>query len=538
MPESKEMKRLTARWSTGAGWPRRLDWIEIGGVRGWQKERIELRYPIMAIVGENGAGKSTVLQCIASVYKSKPQKEQGRKRQPKKLIYASDFFPDTAWETIKDATIRYSFRQGGNPPMEGTLRKPEPRWRGYKERPSRQVIFRDLSRIQPITARVGYARLAKPKWSEKNFIPFDKKILKRFSHIMGREYDLAKMSYTDGDANRPVPVIGHDKMSYSGFHQGAGETVLAELLQVEIPQYSILLIDEVESSLHPRLQRRLIRDLAELARALELQIVITTHSPIILEELPPEARAHIMVNEEKRTILYGVTREFAMTKMDDTPRPECDLYVEDERAERMLLELIIAHATNRECALRCRTIRYGVASVGQQLGIMVKQERWKTPTFVFLDGDQGESVGCLNLPGQDPPEVIVFENLRAKNWEGLAGRIRRDFALTADACTQAMSLPDHHEWITYASNKLVLSSDALWQAMCSEWATQCVATDDVKNIIQPIEDALDKVLMTFTPPTISITTMTAKKAEYHPQSTVVSNESLRLFEQLPNDEQK
>ena len=227
-----------------------------------------------------------------------------------------------------------------------------------------------------------------------------------------------------------------------------------------------------------------------------------------------------------------------MTKMDDTPRPECDLYVEDERAERMLLELIIAHATNRECALRCRTIRYGVASVGQQLGIMVKQERWKTPTFVFLDGDQGESVGCLNLPGQDPPEVIVFENLRAKNWEGLAGRIRRDFALTADACTQAMSLPDHHEWITYASNKLVLSSDALWQAMCSEWATQCVATDDVKNIIQPIEDALDKVLMTFTPPTISITTMTAKKAEYHPQSTVVSNESLRLFEQLPNDEQK
>src|ERR1700687_5156767 len=528
MPESKEMKRLTARWSTGAGWPRRLDWIEIGGVRGWQKERIELRYPIMASVGENGAGKSTVLQCIASVYKSKPQKEQGRKRQPKKLIYASDFFPDTAWETIKDATIRYSFRQGGNPPMEGTLRKPEPRWRGYKERPSRQVIFRDLSRIQPITARVGYARLAKPKWSEKNFIPFDKKILKRFSHIMGREYDLAKMSYTDGDANRPVPVIGHDKMSYSGFHQGAGETVLAELLQVEIPQYSILLIDEVESSLHPRLQRRLIRDLAELARAVELQIVITTHSPIILEELPPEARAHTMVNEENRTILYGVAPEFAMTKMDDTPRPECDLYVEDERAERMLLELIIAHATNRECGLPSLAIRYGVASVGQQLGIMVKQERWKTPTFVFLDGDQGESVGCLNLPGQDPPEVIVFENLRAKNWEGLAGRIRRDFALTADACTQAMSLPDHHEWITYASNKLVLSSDALWQAMCSEWATQCVATDDVKNIIQPIEDALDKVLMTFTPPTISITTMTAKKAEYHPQSTVVSNESLRL----------
>src|SRR5205814_857902 len=113
-------------------------------------------------------------------------------------------------------------------------------------------------------------------------------------------YDVARMSYTDGDPNRPVPVIGHAQTRYSGFHQGAGETVLAELVQVDIPQYSILLIDEVESSLHPKLQRRLIRDLAELARALELQIVLTTHSPIILDELPVEARAQIMLSNESR----------------------------------------------------------------------------------------------------------------------------------------------------------------------------------------------------------------------------------------------
>jgi len=83
-----------------------------------------------------------------------------------------------------------------------------------------------------------------------------------------------------------VPVSGYSGNVYSGFHQGAGETVLAELLQVEIQQNSIVLIDEVESSLHPRLQRRLIRDLAELARLLELQIVVTAHSPTVLDELP------------------------------------------------------------------------------------------------------------------------------------------------------------------------------------------------------------------------------------------------------------
>jgi len=459
------------------------------------------------------------------------------KRLPS-ILNASDFFPDTAWEKIKDATIRYSVRQGGLPPIEGTLRKPEPRWRGYKERPSRQVVFRDLSRIQPITARVGYARLAKPKWVEKSFVDFDKKSLTRFSQIMGREYDIARMSYTNGDASRPVPVIGHDGFKYSGFHQGAGETVLAELVQVPIPQYSIVLIDEVESSLHPKLQRRLMRDLAELARALELQIIITTHSPIILDELPVEARAQIMMTGESRTVVYGVTPDFAMTKMDDVPRPECDLYVEDERAERMLIEIIVAHAVNPDCALRCKTIRYGAASVGQHLGIMAFQDRFPTPSLVFLDGDQGQSPGCINLPGADPPEVVVFEALRSKNWLNLKDRIRRDYSAVADACTQAMSLPDHHEWITYVSNKLVISGDVLWHTICSEWATQCITRDDVKAIVQPIEDALDKVLTTFAPPKVTLVDIvTREQKEKQKQSSATANESPLLFVQSPNDEQ-
>jgi len=77
---------------------------------------------------------------------------------------------------------------------------------------------------------------------------------------------------------------------YSGFHQGAGETTVAELLEADLPQYSLVLIDEIESSLHPRAQRRLLRDLAERCRERQLQIILTTHSPYILEELPAEAR--------------------------------------------------------------------------------------------------------------------------------------------------------------------------------------------------------------------------------------------------------
>ena len=95
----------------------------------------------MAVVGENGAGKSTLLQCAASVYRQ-PLGTSG------KASFASDFFPDTPWEKVQQAAIRFAFRQGKNT-STGSIRKPTNRWRGNPERPSRDVLYIDLTRIQP-----------------------------------------------------------------------------------------------------------------------------------------------------------------------------------------------------------------------------------------------------------------------------------------------------------------------------------------------------------------------------------------------------
>jgi predicted ATPase len=537
MPDSKEMRRLTGKWATGSGWPKRLEWIQIDKVRGWNKERFDLKYPIMAIVGENGVGKSTVLQAIASVYKSKPPIKQGRRVQARRPVFASDYFPDTAWDTV-EGSILYSARQGQNTlPVDGSLRKPGIRWRGYKERPERQVVWIDLSRIQPIPARPGYYKLANPQFKEESCISLNAESLERLGQITGREYDVAKMAYLDADKNRPVPVLGQGGHEYSGWHQGNGETVLAELMQLEIPKYSIVLIDEVESSLHPRFQRRLMQDLARLALQLELQIVLTTHSPYILDELPPEARAQIMQTSQGKRIMYGVTPDYAMSTMDDVRHYECELYVEDERAERMVLEIMAERSINRDSVIRCKTTKYGAASVGQALGIMKSQDRFDRPTFVFLDGDQGESVGCINLPGDDAPERIVFDSLQSQRWLRLAERINRNFADVDDACTQAMYLPDHHDWIRYAANKLVVGTDTLWQVMCSEWAARCLDPKEALRITQPIEDALNEALKNFKQPAPPIASVT-QRPEITTKPSIASTETSLLFELSPNDAEK
>ena len=480
MPISKEVRLLESRWKSGHGWPKRLEWIEITGLRGWAGQRIPFQFPIVALVGENGVGKSTVLQAIAASYKG------ARETQ----YYASDFFPDTPWEEVKNIVIKASVQEGpSSSSIITSMRKPTERWRGNEDRRERNTEYVDLRRIQPIAARLGYARMAKRDVKETNIEQFDSEKVERLSRIMGKQYDLAKLSLTNLDELRRVPVLSKDKSWYSGFHSGAGETTIAELIQRGWQKYSIILIDEVETSLHPRTQRRLIRDIATLCRNLELQCILTTHSPYILDELPSEGRIYLMETEGHKKIITGVSPMFAMTKMDDEVYTEMDVYMEDENSIVMLGE-IVARSNQPDLLLRYQAIPYGAANVGRALGIMVKEKRFPRPTVVFLDGDQDQSDGCLLLPGKDAPERVVFEGLTMVSLEKVAKRMGRFPDQLSEACKAAMLLSDHHEWIRFVADRLAVSGQALWQSMCAEWSMACLTETERERITDTIFEAI------------------------------------------------
>src|SRR5215213_969025 len=308
MASSREMRRLTNKWQSGNSWPKRLEWLDIKGIRGWTGQRLDFLFPFVAIAGENGSGKTSVLQAIASIYRSPEERL--------KTYYAFEFFPDTGWEQITKAIINYSIREGTRS-IPGSLRKPTTRWRGNTERRIRDVFYMDLGRAQPYATQVGYSRLAKSQFKEARSEIFETDRLDRLSSVMGRPYRSARHSLTTADETRWIPVVSNPSVEYSGFHQGAGEKAITDLLRFDFPKYSMVLIDEFETSLHPRSQRRLVRDLAEQCREKELQIVVTTHSPYVLEELPVEARVYVMRTPQGREFVTGVSPDFALSKMDE-----------------------------------------------------------------------------------------------------------------------------------------------------------------------------------------------------------------------------
>lgn len=403
--------------------------------------------------------------------------------------YPSDFFPATVWDKLESAKIRYSVLEGiGQKQRDGEIRKMTDRWVGTADRPERPVRYVDMGRLQPMTIRTGYFKIAKPSFKELSAKKFDPDTISRISEVMGREYSGGKLALTDADATRPVSVLSREGNDFSAFHQGAGELTVTELLQNPPIKNSLILIDEIETSLHPRAQRRLIRDLGDLCREYELQIILTTHSPYVLQELPPRARCYIVTSGGTREIISGISPEFATTKMDEEIHPECELYVEDERAKVMLREILMQHAP--EVASRVQITPFGAASVGQALGLMVTQKRFQRPTLVFLDGDQPATGGTITLPGGDAPERVVFEALKEAKWDILPLRTGRDFSDIQDACSKAMTIGDDHEWVPVTAKSLSLGSDVLWQIFCSTWAANYLPKGEAKAIIDPILEVL------------------------------------------------
>lgn len=208
----------------------------------------------------------------------------------------------------------------------------------------------------------------------------------------------------------------------------------------------------------------------------------------------------------------------------------------------MLVEILVS--MNSAIVQRCRVIPYGAASVGQALGLMVKQNRFPRPSRVFLDGDQAQAPGCVNLPGDDAPERVVFGSLKVVNWDGISQRVGRDFSFVADACERAMLRSNHHEWLEEAATKLVLRTDILWQAMCAQWATHQLTQLEAKATVQTVEDSLiglglEKVQIIATPVPAPLPTEVGPPVfgslpvvtQNVSKSKSSSNETLPLFEQ-------
>ncbi len=476
------LSSLTHEWNTARtaakGWAQFLDSVQITGMRGWDGETVEFRFPVVAIAGENGAGKSTVLKAAAAAYVA--QQQSGLTFNP------DDFFPNTPWETVKGVTLRYQLRRGEQIETT-TMTKPTSRWRGMPRRVHRPLFFLDISRTQPINTLIGYGKIAKQSNFAGDLTPASEADRALLSRIMNKTYTASSMATYQ---NKQIGVLSTGVGAYSNFHQGAGEDATADLVALlrGAPRNSLVIIDEVEASLHPRAQRRLMAELFEIAKDSRMQFILSTHSPTILEQLPTEARVYVQTQRGGgRNIMYGVTAQFAMSLMDDSEYPELVLFCEDTQASTLIDALITEEAP--EISKRVEVLPAGAASTVVMLGGLADKNLLPAACLSVLDADQQASAGCITLPGTAAPEPEVFGALDEPAWEKVAARLGVRVGDLLEAVDDARQIGNHHAWTRRVAEHLGprVRVDRVWENIAAVWAQEVVDPVQRANFVEAIK---------------------------------------------------
>lgn len=468
-------------------WKQFLDSIKIENIHGWEGQELSFKFPVVAIVGENGIGKSTYLKAAICAYKNKIGKD----------FYPSNMFLKTPWDAhgLDGATITYKVR-------EGTATR-QLRWRktndwGFspkQKKPKRNVYFLDISRTLPLDATAGYAKIAKMASGEAgNRTELNEDSLHALSYVLGQNYTRARFTATNVNSGREVGLLTKSGGEISQFHQGAGEDAMMDMFKLlqSIPQYSLLVIDEVENSLHPQAQRRFIKYLLKLSRSKKLQIILSTHSPFVLEELPDVARVMLTRLCDRKEILYNVSPKFALSTIDEVNHPELYVYLEDDEAVTLFWEILKQEQTKYpEYCAKIMAYPVGSCSVVGTLGTLGRTNRLPNKCIAVVDGDKKvEYSQCFALPGNEAPEKQVLTDLKAINWGDLDARFGIGAGALFRILDDAILLPNHHDWTTYIGDQIRKSSSAVWSTLVEEWCAKCLKEEYKTSFFETIEKAL------------------------------------------------
>lgn len=389
-------------------WGNVLRSVQLDAVRGLSVT-VELRWPVTAIGGTNGCGKTTVLQACSSAYV---------KRGTGKRHYTLGRWigPALIGETPAigpTAAVAFSFYDS-TPTIRVPYQIDRKRW-GYPRRgnPERDASFVGVAHFAPRIESQGRTHQNRARLNIEETTGLTERETESISRILGSPYDEASF-HTVGIASAKwkdtVPQLRRGGYTYTESHMGAGEQKVVRLVsELEaIPNQSLVLLEEPELTLHPDAQFGLAWYLMTLARRKGHQIVIATHSPWIFEALPRDGRVLLARDRDGVSVLHNVTRLAAARELASSIKSNKDLIlVEDAVAKRFLNEVLRRYA--RDLYRNAEVVDVGSADDVQRMVSRLRSQRVRAAGVRDADYGGDAPTGLFSLPGDAAPETLLIE---------------------------------------------------------------------------------------------------------------------------------
>ncbi len=155
----------------------------------------------------------------------------------------------------------------------------------------------------------------------------------------------------------------------------------------EATDYSLILLDEPEVSIHPGAQEKLKEYLLEATKRKKLQMIISTHSPILIRDMPLEAiKLYITNSQGKFEVKENVDYREAFYDLEDCVSDKKVIFCEDFAAKNLV-----------ECVLKKMDksqyfdVEYSPGGertlLTKYLPTFITHDFFKEKVFLVLDGD-------------------------------------------------------------------------------------------------------------------------------------------------------
>jgi AAA15 family ATPase/GTPase len=366
--------------------------LKEGAIRGLSPFKVEFGFPITAVAGKNGSGKSTLLALACCAYHNH---QKGFKLPNRKANYYTfaDFFIQHS-EDIPPEGIEIFYGIAHNrwrksdhvPDGEGTAfqkrwKKKGGKWNDYAGRVNRDVVFLGIERIVPHNEKSQSKSYSKA-FSDSAEKGWEDKVKDVVGKIIGKKYESFK--YVSHSKYR-LPIVKVNGKSYSGFNMGAGENALFEVFSIvhAVSEGSLIVIDEIELGLHSEAQKKFIQELKSICKKRNLQIICTTHSKDIFDQLPDDARIYIDSANHKSYISDSISSEYAFSKLSATNSEELLVIVEDNVAKSIIQAVL---PNSHRSRIKIEVIG-SASALSRQLAANYCRDK-REHIFSIFDGDQ------------------------------------------------------------------------------------------------------------------------------------------------------
>ncbi len=493
IPES-QINRLIERVQS-RNYGKYLYKIVLSSVRGFENQIVNFDFPVTALIGPNGGGKTTILGAAGCAYSSVP---------PRRFFTKSGRFDDS----MQNWSIRYEIIDREISFQESVYRTASFRsYKWYRSALEREVEIFGIARTVPANERPEFRKCA----SNRYHVEADRiegigpDIADAVGRILGKDVSqYAKVRVDELGRVSLLTGATEDGVQYSEFHFGAGESsVIKMVMAIEaLPKNSLVLIEEIENGFHPIATIRMVEYLIELAERKRIQTIFTTHSNDALEPLPAKGIWAALGDR----VVQGKLDIDSLRAITGQLESQLVVYTEDEFAKMWVtaalraakeidMEMIEVHPMGGDdTAVEMNRSHNLNPSIG-------------VPSVCFIDGDsqqqECEQEHIYRLPGE-LPETYIYDFVmdRLHDVSGvLAVALHQQFESQERVSDVVRDVRrtnfDHHLLFTQVGKHLgLIPPSAVRDAFLFVWAQNSL--EEVECLVAPIRTRLAEQLGTRT----------------------------------------